>query len=247
MREHTIEEQLTAYLADVHSIEVQALAQMKAAPKLAGEGQLGAAFREHLEETQEHERLVREQLEQRGADTSTLKDLAGRVGGWAMIAFARLNPDTPGKLTAHAFSYEHMELAAYELLRRIAQRAHDEPVIELARVVGAQEQAMAERLAGCFDEAVDISLAQKDDPVEEQLASYLTDARAIEAQAAQLLEAGPRIVGVPALADAFRDHPAETPEHHRLLQDRLPPPGTQPPRLPSTAPRLGGGDPGGFF
>jgi ferritin-like metal-binding protein YciE len=247
MRDHTIEEQLTAYLADVHSIEVQALAQMKAAPKLAGEGQLAAAFREHVEETQEHERLVREQLEQRGADTSTLKDLAGRVGGWAMIAFARLNPDTPGKLTAHAFSYEHMELAAYELLRRIAQRAHDEPVIELARVVGAQEQAMAERLAGCFDEAVDISLAQKDDPMDEQLASYLTDARAIEAQAVQLLEAGPRIVGVPALADAFRDHLAETREHQRLLEDRLHARDEHPSRFQSTALRLGAVNLGAFF
>jgi ferritin-like metal-binding protein YciE len=247
MRDHTIEEQLTDYLADVHSIEVQALAQMKAAPKLAGEGRLAAAFREHLEETQEHERLVREQLEQRGADTSTLKDLAGRVGGWAMIAFARLNPDTPGKLTAHAFSYEHMELAAYELLRRIAQRANDEPVIELARVVGAQEQAMAERLAECFDEAVDISLAQKDDPVEEQLASYLTDARAIEAQAAHLLEAGPRIVGVPALADAFRDHLAETREHQRLLEDRLHARDEQPSRFQSTALRLGAVNLSAFF
>jgi ferritin-like metal-binding protein YciE len=247
MAEHTIEEQLTDYLADVHSIEVQALAQMKAAPKLAGEGRLAAAFREHLEETQEHERLVREQLEQRGADTSTLKDLAGRVGGWAMIAFARLNPDTPGKLTAHAFSYEHMELAAYELLRRIAQRANDEPVIELARVVGAQEQAMAERLAGCFDEAVDISLAQKDDPMEEQLASYLTDARAIEAQAAQLLETGPRIVDVPALADAFRDHLAETREHQRLLEDRLHARDEQPSRFQSTALRLGAVNLGAFF
>ena len=247
MRDHTIEEQLTDYLADVHSIEVQALAQMKAAPKLAGEGRLAAAFREHLEETQEHERLVREQLEQRGADTSTLKDLAGRVGGWAMIAFARLNPDTPGKLTAHAFSYEHMELAAYELLRRIAQRANDEPVIELARVVGAQEQTMAERLAECFDEAVDISLAQKDDPMDEQLASYLTDARAIEAQAAQLLEAGPRIVGVPALADAFRDHLAETREHQRLLEDRLHARDEQPSRFQSTALRLGAVNLGAFF
>src|SRR3954454_5507458 len=262
MRDHTIEEQLTAYLADVPSIEVQALAQMKAAPKLAGEGQLAAAFREHLEETQEHERLVREQLEQRGADNSKLKDLAGpggggdpsplraragRVGGWAMIAFARLNPDTPGKLTAHAFSYEHMELAAYELLRRIAQRAHDDPVIELARRVGAQEQAMAERLAGCFDEAVDISLAQKDDPLDEQLASYLTDARAIEAQAAQLLEAGPRIVGVPALADAFRDHLAETREHQRLLEDRLHARDEHPSRFQSTALRLGAVNLGAFF
>ena len=159
MSDRTIEDQLTKYLADVHSIEVQALAQMEAAPKLAGEGRLAAAFGAHLDETAEHELRVRELLERRGADPSMLKDIAGRVGGWAMVAFARLNPDTPGKLVAHAFAYEHMELAAYELLRRTAQRAQDEAVICLADAVGRQERTMAERLAACFDEAVDASLA----------------------------------------------------------------------------------------
>ena len=91
MRDRTVEDQLTKYLADVHSIEVQALAQMRAAPKLAGGGRLAAAFSAHLDETAEHERLVRAELERRGADPSTLKDIAGRVGGWAMVAFARLN------------------------------------------------------------------------------------------------------------------------------------------------------------
>jgi hypothetical protein len=33
--------------------------------------------------------------------------------------FARVNPDTPGKLATHAFSCEHMELAAYDLLERV--------------------------------------------------------------------------------------------------------------------------------
>ena len=47
MSDRTIEDQLTKYLADVHSIEVHALAQMKAAPKLAGEGRLAEAIREH--------------------------------------------------------------------------------------------------------------------------------------------------------------------------------------------------------
>src|SRR4051794_14593294 len=126
MSDRTADEQITKFLTDVHSIEVQALAQMKAAPGIAGDERLASAFRAHLDETAEHERLVREELEHRGADTSTLKDISGRIGGWAMIAFARLNPDTPGKLTAHAFSYEHMELAAYELLRRAAERAGDE-------------------------------------------------------------------------------------------------------------------------
>jgi ferritin-like metal-binding protein YciE len=245
--ERTIEEQLTKYLADVHSIEVQALEQLKAAPKLAGGDRLAAAFREHLDETGEHERLVREQLEQRGADASTLKDIAGRVGGWAMVAFARLNPDTPGKLVTHAFAYEHMELAAYELLGRTARRAHDEPVVAMADAVGGQEQAMAQRLAECFDEAVDASLAAKDDPIGEQLDSYLTDARAIEAQAAQLLQAGPRIVGVPELVDAFRDHLVETREHQVLLEDRLHARDAQPSRFQNTALRLGAVNLSAFF
>src|SRR5215210_2013639 len=132
MAERTVREQLTKYLTDVHSIEVQALAQLKTAPDIAGDDRLAAVFREHLDETREQERLVERELEARGEDTSKLKDIAGRVGGWAMIAFARLNPDTPGKLTAHAFSYEHMEIAAYELLARVALRAGDEPVAELA-------------------------------------------------------------------------------------------------------------------
>src|SRR3954447_26887771 len=156
MSDRTLFEQLTKYLTDVHSIEVQALAQMKAAPGIAGDERLAAIFREHLDETAEHKRLVEQELERRGEDTSSLKDVAGRVGGWAMVAFARLNPDTPGKLTAHAFSYEHMELAAYELLRRVAERAGDQAVVDLARTIGAQERAMAERLASCFDLAVEV-------------------------------------------------------------------------------------------
>ena len=106
---------------------------------------------------------------------------------------------------------------------------------------------MAERLADCFDEAVDASLALKGDPAGEQLASYLTDARAIEAQAAQLLDAGTRIAGVPALADAFRDHLAETREHQVLLEQRLHARDARPSRFQNTALRLGAVNLGVFF
>jgi ferritin-like metal-binding protein YciE len=248
MRNRTIEDQLTKYLTDVHSIEVQALEQMKVAPRLAGGGRLAVAFHGHRDETRAHERLVREELERRGADTSRLKDIAGRVGGWAMVAFARLNPDTPGKLVAHAFSYEHMELAAYELLGRTAQRAHDRPVAALAKAIGDQERAMGDRLADCFDEAVDASLdraAHGNLPA--ALVSYLTDARAIEAQAVVLLEAGARMAGVPALADTMREHLDETRGHQRLLEDRLRAHDAKPSRFQNTAFGIGGANLGAFF
>jgi ferritin-like metal-binding protein YciE len=248
MRNRTIEEQLTKYLTDVHSIEVQAMEQMKVAPRLAGGGRLAAAFHAHRDETRAHERLVREELGRRGADASRLKDAAGRVGGWAMVAFARLNPDTPGKLTAHAFSYEHMELAAYELLGRTAQRADDRAVAALAKAIGDQERAMGQRLADCFDEAVDASLRRAGGAdIASALVSYLTDARAIEAQAIVLLESGARIAGVPELADVLAAHLDETRGHKRLLEDRLRAHDARPSRFENTALGIGGANLGAFF
>src|SRR5688500_18807318 len=190
----TIDEQLNKDLTDVHSIEEQALAQMRLAPRVAGDRELKRAFAEHLRETEEQERLVREQLDRRGAKPSPVKDIAGRVGGWGMILFARVNPDTPGKLAMHAFSYEHMELAAYELLRRIADRAGEAAVSEMAARIGEQERAMADRLGARWDRAVDASLRAKGaEDVGKDLVKYLRDAHALEAQALQLLESGSQI------------------------------------------------------
>src|SRR5205823_613559 len=45
-----IHEQLTKYLTDAHSIEQQALAQLRTAPDLAGDPEIAAAFRQHLTE-----------------------------------------------------------------------------------------------------------------------------------------------------------------------------------------------------
>src|SRR3954467_14515590 len=197
MGERTLDEQITKYLTDIHSIEEQALAQMRAAPKIAGSPALAAIYAEHCTETEGQERDVRAALEARGAQPGAVKDVAGRVGGWGMVLFARVNPDTPGKLAMHAFSYEHMELAAYELLRRIAERGGDAEIAAPASRIGGQERAMAGRVGDRWDLAVDASLREKDaEATKDELVKYLRDAHALEAQAAQLLEAGPKLVSV---------------------------------------------------
>jgi ferritin-like metal-binding protein YciE len=244
----TIDEQLVKYLADAHSIELQALAQLERAPAIAGDESLATAFREHLEETRGHERAIRERLEQLGAEPSRMKDIAGRAGGWAMIAFAKLNPDTPGKLTAHAYSYEHMELAAYELLARVAARAGAASVVEAANEIAAQERQMASRLHERFDAAVEASLKAKGaGDLREELISYLQDAQALETQAATLLRAGPRLARCASLAAAFEDHLAQTREHRRIVEERLRALGSSPQRVQEASMRLGGLGVGAFF
>lgn len=248
MTADTIDEQVTKYLTDVHSIEEQALAQMRLAPRVAADPELRRIFAEHVTETEEHERLVRGQLQARGAKPSAVKDVAGRVGGWGMILFARVNPDTPGKLAMHAYSYEHMELAAYELLRRVAERAGDEPVRAMAERIGGQERAMADRIGALWDRAVEASLREKGaEDIEKDLVKYLRDAHALEAQAIQLLETGPRIAGVDALAEVFREHLEQTREHQRLVDERLAAHGSGPSRFQAGAMRAGAMNMGTFF
>ena len=96
----TISDQLTAYLSDAHSIEEQALAQLRTAPDLAAGERMKQAFRDHLIETEDHERSTRWLLEGRDSSPSWFKDFVMKVGGKGFILFARANPDTPGKLLA---------------------------------------------------------------------------------------------------------------------------------------------------
>jgi ferritin-like metal-binding protein YciE len=243
-----IDTQLTKYLTDAHSIEEQALAQLRTAPDLAGAPQLADAYREHLRETEEHERRVRALLDERGAAPSAVKDTVMKLGGKGFLLFARLNPDTPGKLHAHSTSYEALELASYALLAHVAERAGDGRVAGEARSIEAEERAMRDRLESSCDLAVEASLAALEpDDLRRQLRSYLADAHAIEEQARKLLEKGPELAGTERLAAIYEEHLAETREHEELVRTRLNALGGDPSTLKDAALRLGALDWGAFF
>lgn len=248
MTPNDLQSQLIKYLTDAHSIERQALVQMKAAPGMAGDPEMAAAFEQHRTETEDHERLVDERLSALGESPSKLKDMAGAATGMGFGLFAKLQPDTPGKLAAHAFSYEHMELAAYDMLARVADRAGDTDTAQMARRIEEQEGAMAERVAGMFDRAVENSLRDlSPDDLNDQVRKYLEDAHAIEAQAIQLLSKGPDLAGSSELAGAYEEHLAQSREHQELVETRLKSYGARPSRMKDAALRLGALNWGVFF
>ncbi|MGI8593358.1 MAG: ferritin-like domain-containing protein [Solirubrobacteraceae bacterium] len=244
----SIDEQLSKYLTDAHSIEEQALAQLRVAPGLAGEPELADALRDHLAETEGHEQLVRARLEARGASPSRVKDLVMKAGGLGFVLFAKSQPDTPGKLAAHAYSYEHLELASYELLMRVAQRAGDHDTAVAAGSIRDEEARMAQRLEGLFDRTVEASLRDVGpDDLTVQLAKYMADAHAVETQSAQLLERAPSLTDDPELQRVYAEHLEETRGHLRTLEERLAAHEAEPSRLKDAALRLGGLNWGAFF
>jgi ferritin-like metal-binding protein YciE len=243
-----IHEQLTKYITDAHSIEVQALAQLEKAPEAANDPALAQALREHRAETERHERLTRALLDERDASPSRLKDMIMGFGGKGFLAFARAQPDTPGKLLAHALSYEALETAAYELLSRTATLADEENVATTADEICADERAMMIRLESCFDGVVDASLREVDpDDLTDQLRKYLADAHALEQQAITMLEKAPELSGDTPLNHLYEDHLIETREHAELVKERLDALGGDNSSIKDAALRIGAMNWGTFF
>jgi ferritin-like metal-binding protein YciE len=150
---------IVKYLRDAHALEGQALQLLEAGPKLAGFEALAEVFREHLEETREHQRLVDERLSALGSRPARFQAGALRAGALNLGAFFGAQPDTPAKLAGFAYAFEALEAAGYELLARTAQRAGDEVTAALAQRILADEQRAAERVAGTWDAATEAALS----------------------------------------------------------------------------------------
>src|SRR5690606_6048447 len=243
-----IQDQLTTYLIDAHSIEEQSLQQLRAAPDIAEDAALAHALREHLLETEVHERRIRSLLEGRGASVSKLKDVVMRAGGSGFVLFARSQVDTAGKLAAHALSYEALEWAAYDLLARTAERAGETEIAGIAAEIRDEERQMMQRIEGLFDGTVASSLREgPDTDIEEKLTTYLADAHAIEAQSLQLLESGAKMMDTPGWGRLFERHREESKAQQELIEQRLEAHGAKPSWWKDAAMRMGALNWGMFF
>lgn len=244
----TVEEHLVNYLTDAYSIEQQALAQLRTAPDIAGDEALAGAFRDHLTETERQADLLEARLAAHGGSPKRVKDAVMALGGKGFLLFARSQPDTPGKLAAHAYSFEAFEWASYEMLMRMAETAGDRETVDTARTIRDQEWAMRQRLEGAFGAAADASIrARGKDHVTELLPIYLADAHALEEQSRKLLEKGPELAGDPELERIYREHLAETKEQGRRVEQRLEALGGDPSGLKDTALRAAALNWGMFF
>ena len=64
-----------------------------------------------------------------------------------------------GKLAAFAYAFEHLEMAGYEQLLRVAELAGDDDTTMLAQTTLAEERAAAAAIAAEWDAAARASLA----------------------------------------------------------------------------------------
>jgi ferritin-like metal-binding protein YciE len=156
------QEKLIDYIEDAHALEqhvkVALDAFISSAPDVP---ELQDPLRHHREETERHLERLAQRLEAYGKSPSTVKDAGMMFGAAGLGALSKLRRDNAGKVARDGYTAEHLEIAAYELLERVATRAGDEETAEVARLNRADEQAMADKLAASWDLVLDVSLAEE--------------------------------------------------------------------------------------
>lgn len=153
-----IEEQLVKYLTDAHAMEMQSMAVLEKGIEIAGDLTLAQLFRGHLNDSRDHERYVKQRLEDLDETPSKLKNVGGQVAAKGLGLLAQGMPDTPAKLVAVAFAFEQFEIASYTLLRKVAERAGDETTISMCDRILPVEQQAAQLIEQNFDLALERSL-----------------------------------------------------------------------------------------
>ena len=154
---------LIEYVQNVHALEGNVSLMLDSIILTTRDEELREMFRVHKEESRRQQEKLRGRLEALGGLglASLGKDVSGIASAQIKGAFDVFRSDKPVQNARDAFVTEHLEIASYEILERMAERAGDAETARVARENRAEEQAMAGRIAENWDRFVDLAMAER--------------------------------------------------------------------------------------
>jgi ferritin-like metal-binding protein YciE len=147
-----LEDQLVKHIDEAYAMEQNVLRML--------DGEIKNELREHKLETERHADRMQQRLEAHGASPSMVKEAGGIAGALMKSVLDMARSEKAGRNARDGYTTEHMEIAAYQLLERVAERAGDEETAAAARENRKDEEAMANRLDGHWDKFADLSLKE---------------------------------------------------------------------------------------
>jgi ferritin-like metal-binding protein YciE len=117
-------------------------------------------FREHKLATERHADRMQQRLDAHGATPSTVREAVGIAQALMKGVLDLTRTEKSGRNARDAYAAEHLEIAAYQLLERVAKRAGDEETAVAAREIRAEEEAMAAKIDAHWDQFAELSLQE---------------------------------------------------------------------------------------
>jgi ferritin-like metal-binding protein YciE len=156
-----LEALLVEHLDEAYAMEQNVARMLDSMISTSDDAELRGALERHKTQTQGHAEQIKARLEAHSATPSGARQVGGVLQALAKLPLDAVRADKAGRNARDGFAAEHMEIASYELLRRIAEKAGDEETARVAREIIAEEQEMAQTIAGSWDKVAELSLREE--------------------------------------------------------------------------------------
>lgn len=161
MAEADITSTLVSHLTDAVAMEQNVEQMLGGMISTTADPQIRSRLEEHREETKVQQERLRERLEAHDASESAMKSVAAKAGAAMKGMLDVVRDEKAGRNARDGYATEHVEIAAYELLERVARRAGDEATAAVARQNCAEERAMAQFFEDHWDAVAEQSLREE--------------------------------------------------------------------------------------
>jgi ferritin-like metal-binding protein YciE len=160
MADDALQQKLIDYIEDAHAMEQSVSRMLDSMMSTTDDPEITEMLRHHKEETERHEQRLRERLDALGAGTSTRKQAQTIATALMKGAADQVRGDQAGKNARDGYVSEHMEIAAYQLLERLAERAGDTETAEIARQNRDDDEEMARRIDQSWGRTLELTLQE---------------------------------------------------------------------------------------
>jgi ferritin-like metal-binding protein YciE len=157
----TLDEQLVKHIDEAYAMEQNVLRMLDGMIDSTEDPEMKSRLVNHRAETEQHADRLKMRLEAHDASPSMIKEAGGIAGALMKGVVDMARPEKAGRNARDGYATEHMEIAAYQLLERVATRAGDVETAEVARTNRADEEAMARAIDASWDRAAEQSLKEE--------------------------------------------------------------------------------------
>jgi len=155
-----VKAQLIKHIDEAHAMEQNVLRMLDGMISTTGDPEILDALEHHELQTQNHADRMAQRLEAHDATPSTVKQIGGVLGALAKMPLDFVRGERAGRNARDGYAAEHLEIASYELLRRIAEQAGDPETAQVAREIIGEEAAMAKLIEEHWDRFAELSLQE---------------------------------------------------------------------------------------
>jgi ferritin-like metal-binding protein YciE len=156
-----LKEQLVKHIDEAHAMEQNVLRMLDGLIGTTKDPQMKRALERHKKQTEQQAERLEERLREHGSSPSKTKAAGGMMAALMKSVVDVARDDSPGRNARDGFATEHMEIASYEMLERVARKAKDRKTAAVARQNREEEEAMARSIASKWNKVVELSLKEE--------------------------------------------------------------------------------------